>query len=425
MTYSEKKDQFCDKLLRRFIVFLVVAAFAIPLLTPRVFAASTVSISGGDQVKGGETFTVTVTYSGSQIGSVDGSMTYDTSKLNYLSGGSSSGNTGYIQLREIGSGSISFQIKFQAIGDGSTTLKVDTSEMYDTSDNALDRPSASKTVKVIGSASSDDVIKETQAETQEATATEETMESGVDEKGDEGEMTGGYLFLIISAAVLAVIIAVIAAVLIKKRGGKGKGPKGPNGSNRAGGFSEKIAADRENMDNKNYDPSAKAAEQRREANADTMMFQPERREGLIDDRLNGGLDEMQHDQYVEPEYADEWDPNPAADPQEARYRSFDETQVLQPDDGWQQPQDNWNQPDSEWSEQPQDDWNQPETRWTPEIRPQQEQPAEPAWQPQERQPEPEQPAVSRNTRMFRKEEFERELSNWEDQEDRWPDDDKW
>lgn len=335
MTYSEKKDQFCDKLLRRLIVFLVVAAFAIPILTPRVFAASTVSISGGDQVKGGETFTVTVTYSGSQIGSVNGSMTYDTSKLNYLSGGSSSGNTGYIQLREMGSGSISFQIKFQAIGDGSTTLKVDTSEMYDTSDNALDTPSASKTVKVIGSASSDDVIKETQAETQEATATEETMESGVDEKGDEGEMTGGYLFLIISAAVLAIIIAVIAAVLIKKRGGKGKGPKGPKESTGPGA----IDGD--------SDSSAKAAEQRREANADTMMFQPERSEGLIDDRLNGGLDDMQQNQYVEPDYADEWDPNP------------------------------------------------------------------------------EQTPVSRQTRMFRKDEFERELANWEDQEDRWPDDDKW
>ena len=126
MTYSEKKDQFHDRVLRRIIVFLVVAAFAVPLLTPRVFAASTVSISGGDQVKGGETFTVTVTYSGAQIGSVNGSMTYDTNKLNYLSGGSSSGNTGYIQMKEIGSGSISFQIKFQAVGDGSTTLKVDT-----------------------------------------------------------------------------------------------------------------------------------------------------------------------------------------------------------------------------------------------------------------------------------------------------------
>ncbi len=219
MTYDEKKDQFHDRLLRRIIVFLVVAAFAVPLLTPCVFAASTVSISGGDQVKGGEKFTVTVTYSGDQIGSVDGGMTYDTNKLNYLSGGSSSGNTGYIQLREIGSGSISFQIEFQAVGDGSTTLNVNTSEMYDVNDNALSRPSASKTVKVIGNADPDDVIEEEQTE---AAVTEETMESGVDEKGDEGEMTGSYLFLIVSAAVLAIIIAVIATVLYKKRNNKGK-----------------------------------------------------------------------------------------------------------------------------------------------------------------------------------------------------------
>lgn len=271
MTYSEKKDQFHDRVLRRIIVFLVVAAFAVPLLTPRVFAASTVSISGGDQVKGGETFTVTVTYSGAQIGSVNGSMTYDTNKLNYLSGGSSSGNTGYIQMKEMGSGSISFQIKFQAVGDGSTTLKVDTTEMYDVNDNALDTPSATKTVKVIGSADSDDVIQATQAETQEATAINETMESGVDEKGDEGEMTGGYLLLIISAAVLAVIIAVIAAVLIKKRGGKGKGPKGPKGPNgpedlggSGSSHSSEIAA-----------KAAQAAEEHRRASTDTMVLEPD------------------------------------------------------------------------------------------------------------------------------------------------------
>ena len=193
-------------------------------------------------------------------------------------------------MKEMGSGSISFQIKFQAVGDGSTTLKVDTTEMYDVNDNSLDTPSATKTVKVIGSADSDDVIQATQAETQEATAINETMESGVDEKGDEGEMTGGYLLLIISAAVLAVIIAVIAAVLIKKRGGKGKGPKGSKGPN---------------------GPEDLGAEEHRRASTDTMVLEPD---------------------------------------------------------------------------------------------------AEP---------------VSRNTRMFHKGDFEQETAKWEDQEDRWPDDDRW
>lgn len=361
MTYSEKKDQFCDRLLRRIIVFLVVAAFAIPLLTPQVFAASAVSISGGDQVKGGETFTVTVTYSGSQIGSVNGSMTYDTNKLNYLSGGSSSGNTGYIQLREMGSGSISFQIKFQAVGDGSTTLHVTTSEMYDVNDAALDTPSASKTVKVIGSASADDVISETQPEVDQTADDTETLASGVDEKGDEGEMTGGLLFLIISAAVLAVLIAVIATVLLRKKRKNGK---------QSGAAKLSVAKSGEDVDSGSR---AKPGMQKNTAMEDTVFFQPERREGLIDDRLNGGLDEVQQSGYTEPDYADEWDPNPQEDLQERYEHSFDETQVLQPD----------------------------------------------------RDQTHDKELVSRHTRMFRKEEFEQELSSWENQEDRWPDDDKW
>ena len=132
-------------------------------------------------------------------------------------------------------------------------------------------------------------------------------DAGADEKGDEGEMTGGYLLLIISAAVLAVIIAVIAAVLIKKRGGKGKGPKGPKGPNGPedlGGsgslHSSEIAA-----------KAAQAAEEHRRASTDTMVLEPD---------------------------------------------------------------------------------------------------AEP---------------VSRNTRMFHKGDFEQETAKWEDQEDRWPDDDRW
>ena len=130
----------------------------------------------------------------------------------------------------------------------------------------------------------------------------------MDEKGDEGEMTGGYLLLIISAAVLAVIIAVIAAVLIKKRGGKGKGRRvretARNGAEDLGGsgssHSSEIAA-----------KAAQAAEEHRRASTDTMVLEPD---------------------------------------------------------------------------------------------------AEP---------------VSRNTRMFHKGDFEQETAKWEDQEDRWPDDDRW
>ncbi len=279
MIYSDKREQFCDRLLRRIIVFLVILAFAVPLLTPRVFAASVVNISGGNEVKGGETFTVTVTYSNSKLASVNGSMTYDTDKLNYLSGGSSSGNTGYIQLRENGSETISFQIKFQAIGEGSTTLDVSTTEMYDANGNSLDTPSASKKINVIGKADSDKVIEETQAETEAATIAEETTEAGVDEKTDQDDAdnsSGGYMFLIISAAALAVIIAVIAAVLIKKRGGKGpKNPKGPNAKAGISGYEGDDTAAGRNANNEYYDPQSnaqKASQQNREAASDTVIL---------------------------------------------------------------------------------------------------------------------------------------------------------
>ena len=64
MTYSEKKDIILEKTLRKIIAFLIIMAFLIPLITPESFAAGKVSISGGDSVNGGDTFTVTVAYSG-------------------------------------------------------------------------------------------------------------------------------------------------------------------------------------------------------------------------------------------------------------------------------------------------------------------------------------------------------------------------
>ena len=71
MTYNEKKDIILEKTLRKIIAFLIVMAFLIPLMTPESFAAGKVSISGGDSVNGGDTFTVTVAYSGDNIGRVD------------------------------------------------------------------------------------------------------------------------------------------------------------------------------------------------------------------------------------------------------------------------------------------------------------------------------------------------------------------
>lgn len=219
MTYNGEKDSLMEKTLRKIMAVIVVIAFLLPILTPEAFAASSVSISGGDSVKGGDTFTLTITYSGDNIGRVDGQMTYDTDKLTYISGGSSSGNTGYIQLKEFGSGSITFNVKFQAVSEGSTEVKVSTNEMYSMDDEYLDNPSGSKTVNISGNADSDELIKETRSPDKPV---DNTTVEGVDEKEDEEEPSEANttLVLIISAAVLAVIIGIIAAVLLKKRKNK-------------------------------------------------------------------------------------------------------------------------------------------------------------------------------------------------------------
>ena len=142
-------------------------------------------------------------------------MTYDTNKLTYISGGSSSGNTGYIQLKEAGTGSVTFNIKFQAVSEGSTDINVTTNEMYSVDETPLDNPSAAKTINISGNADSNELITETRSPDEPV---ENTTVKGVDEKGDEGESTvNTTAVLIISAAVLIVIIAVIIAVLMKKK----------------------------------------------------------------------------------------------------------------------------------------------------------------------------------------------------------------
>ncbi|NLD20278.1 MAG: hypothetical protein GX663_08570 [Clostridiales bacterium] len=199
--------------IRRAIILVVVLAFMIPMLTPRVFAASNIAINGGENVKGGEKFTVTVVFSGDSIGRVDGQMLFDTSKLTYLSGGSSSGNTGYIQLKKAGTGGdITFSIKFQAVSGGSTNLEVTVNEMYDINESYLEPPAASKAITISGDAEEEELITE---EADPDKPVKESKVMGVDEKPEEGIST--MTLMIIVAAVLAVGIGIIVAVLLRKK----------------------------------------------------------------------------------------------------------------------------------------------------------------------------------------------------------------
>lgn len=229
MTHCKERETLAERILRKAIVAVVVLALLIPVMTPQVFAASTVTINGGDDVSGGDTFTVEVTFGGGNIGRVDGAMTYDTDMLTYISGGSSTGNSGYIQLSNGSTdGSVTFSIEFQALTDGETTLEVTTNEMYDLDEAYINEtPSASKTITIAGSAASEEVIEQTESPEQPV---EETELKGVDEKPEEEEEDGTTLLMVIAIAVPVILIIIIAVVLAKKKHGRNEPPAGGDGN---------------------------------------------------------------------------------------------------------------------------------------------------------------------------------------------------
>lgn len=224
MAHYKENDSLTEKLLRKLIIIVVIMALAIPFITPQVFAASTVSIGCSSSVKGGDTFTVNVAFGGGSVGRVIAYMNYDASKISYISGGSSTGDTGYIQLNEASiDGTVSFELKFRAIEDGDTTLEVITNEIYDLDEMMLDdQPSASKTISISGSAAA----KDTSSAATEPSTSESAITYGVDERPEdeieEAPEANIMMVLVVTAAVLVALIAIISIVLISRKNKKTK-----------------------------------------------------------------------------------------------------------------------------------------------------------------------------------------------------------
>jgi len=226
MTGKHRVDNLAESIIRKLIAFVVVMSLAIPLMAPGVFAASAVSITGGESVEGGETFTIGVTFSGGDVGRVDAQMYYDTDYLTYISGGTSAGDTGYIQLKSAGTeGAIVFNIKFQALAEGETELQVTTNEMYDLDEMLMDNPSTSTIINIEGNAEAEEVITEPPEEEPE----EPSSLVGVDERlegSEAGTETETPFNLddidivkvsIIVAAILFVLILIITSLTTRKK----------------------------------------------------------------------------------------------------------------------------------------------------------------------------------------------------------------
>lgn len=216
--------------MKKYIRVLTAVVLLVTAMIPAaVFgASSTVSILGNSSAKVGETVTITVTYKGASLGYVNGQLTYDNSRLEYVSGGSSQGDAGLVELKSYAgdaSGKMSFKLSFRAVGSGTVALNLQTLETQNLDgDQDLGTPSAKKTVKVSASQTEpSSAEKENTEETDAETAETETLisddmksqNSDQDQKNTSGSV--GYTLLGGIAGVILVMIVMIALRLKKKK----------------------------------------------------------------------------------------------------------------------------------------------------------------------------------------------------------------
>lgn len=144
------------------IISILIAILIIITLMPLNALAASASVSASStSVKVGDTVTINVTFSGKNIGAVDASFSYNSSVLQYVSGGGGTSNGKIILVTDDagGSSSLSTSIKFKAVGSGSTNISISTLQIIDFDENSLG--SASGSVKVTVKATSNPTSKPT------------------------------------------------------------------------------------------------------------------------------------------------------------------------------------------------------------------------------------------------------------------------
>ena len=186
------------------VILLLTIFFTVPAA-----AGSSVIISGSKSVNQGDSFTVTVTFKGDDIGRVDGQMTYDSSVLSYVSGGSSKGDNGYIELADAGTGEeLTFNLKFKASGEGTTSLKVTTQGVYNLEEEYIDAPSGAMQVSVNGN--------ETESTTYETQGQDITDNQDVF-IGDSSSENGSLNLVIIGAVCTAALVLIVLLLIRHSR----------------------------------------------------------------------------------------------------------------------------------------------------------------------------------------------------------------
>jgi len=144
-----------------------------------------VSVSGGGTVNVGDTFNVSVSFSGANIMGVDARLSYDSSVVAFQSGGGASGSG--IVLYSDGTGnSLGTTLTFKAVAPGSSSISVSVLECYDVNLASLGGGSSSTKVTVNAAApdstqapqqTSQPVVTKQPAATQKPSATKKPAET--------------------------------------------------------------------------------------------------------------------------------------------------------------------------------------------------------------------------------------------------------
>lgn len=206
---------------------LIISMLAVVLLVGMTSFALGASVNTSivpekSKVKAGETFTVTVKFSGGDVGRVKALMDYDSTKLSYLGGGSSEGDNGTISIRKAGDGKdITAKLKFKALNSGKTSLNISRLEAYDLDEQKLEgtKAGAFLTVEPAKKAKKDKEKEKKKEKKVKEPAEEEQPEENVADENSESENVKNMPIFIgaIGAVCLLLLIVLIISGRKKKR----------------------------------------------------------------------------------------------------------------------------------------------------------------------------------------------------------------
>lgn len=199
---------------------LLSLVICLTMIQPAAAISAEGEIQTNEGYKVGETFEITVVYTGTEFSRVNGQLEYDTDYIKYLSGGSSTGNSGIVQINDYAdeNGQIKFNLKFEGKKAGDTQLRLDTYEIYSINEEYLEVESVEKTITV-EKAEEKETMEEVDSvdSVEEEVDHEEEIETEVVE--DEIQQSDKIPFdtIMIFGAILGVLLLALVIATIKKR----------------------------------------------------------------------------------------------------------------------------------------------------------------------------------------------------------------